>query len=214
VLATAGNLVFAGREDGRFVAYAADSGAVLKTLDTGTATMAAPTTYAVNGTQYVAVLQGHGGSIMYSYQGTAALRLQNEGRILALKLGGGAVPLPAPRLQEPRSPPPPHEGDAAQIAAGRTLFVTWCSKCHSLGTPAVTPDLTRLERGIGSAAVFASIVRGGSRLAGGMPRFDDVLSVQDADALHAYLVDQAWQAHEAPAPTSAPAQGSTHMPIK
>jgi quinohemoprotein ethanol dehydrogenase len=197
VLSTAGNLVFAGREDGRFVAYAADSGAVLKTLETGTATMAAPTTYIVDGTQYVAVLQGHGGSTMYSHQGTAAMHAANEGRILVLKLGGSAVPQPVARPQEPYRLPPARKGTPEQIASGRTLFVTWCSKCHNLGVPAVTPDLTRLNRGIGAEEVFASIVRRGALLAGGMPRFDDVLSSQNVADLHAYIIDQAWQAYDA-----------------
>jgi quinohemoprotein ethanol dehydrogenase len=195
-LSTAGNLVFAGRGDGRFVAYAADTGKVLKTIDTGTATMAAPMTYEIDGTQYVAVMQGHGGSVMYSYQGTAALKYMNEGRILVLKLGGSAVPLPPPRPQEPYRQPPPQVGTAAQIAAGRALFSTWCSKCHTLGVPAVTPDLTRLNRGIGSVDTFKAIVLGGALAPLGMARFDDVLSPADADELHTFLVDQAWHAYD------------------
>jgi mono/diheme cytochrome c family protein len=34
----------------------------------------------------------------------------------------------------------------------------------------------------------------------GMARFDDVLSAADAEAIHAYLIDQAWQLKQA-APT-------------
>jgi quinohemoprotein ethanol dehydrogenase len=196
-LSTAGNLVFAGREDGRFVAYAADTGAILKSIDTGTATMAAPMTYEVGGIQYVAVLQGHGGSIMYSYQGTAAMSRANEDRILVFKLGGSPVPLPPARISEPYSQPPARHGTEAQIEAGRSLFTTWCSKCHSLGVPAVTPDLSRLGRGIGSVEVFKSIVLGGALVPLGMARFDDVLSSDDAEEIHAFLLDRAWDAYTA-----------------
>jgi quinohemoprotein ethanol dehydrogenase len=31
----------------------------------------------------------------------------------------------------------------------------------------------------------------------GMERFDDLLSEQDADDVHAYLIDQSWQAYRA-----------------
>jgi quinohemoprotein ethanol dehydrogenase len=196
-LSTAGHLVFAGREDGRFVAYSADDGRILKVIDTGTATIAAPMTYEIDGTQYVAVMQGHGGSVMFSLAGTAGMNYLNEGRLLVLKLGGSDVPKPAPRVEEPYRQPPARLGTRAQIEAGRSLFTTWCSKCHTLGAPAVTPDLSRLNRGIGSADAFKAIVLKGALLPLGMARFDDVLSSDDADALHAYLVDQSWAAYDA-----------------
>src|SRR6202034_4561044 len=114
----------------------------------------------------------------------------NEDRILVLKLGGSPVPLPPPRIPEPYSQPPPRYGTGAQIEAGRSLFYTWCSKCHSLGVPAVTPDLSRLGRGIGSVVAFKSIVLGGALVPLGMARFDDVLSSGDAEKLHAFLLDR------------------------
>ncbi len=198
VLSTAGNLVFAGREDGYFMAYAADTGRVLKALDTGVATMAAPMTYEVGGTQYIAVMQGHGGGYMASFEGTAALRYVNEGRILALKVGGAPdVPKPKLREVEPRQEPPPRRGTAQDIAAGRTLFYEWCTPCHTLGVTSVTPDLTRLGRGIGDPQVFKAIVLKGALAPLGMARFSDDLSEQDADALHAFLVDEAWREYAA-----------------
>jgi alcohol dehydrogenase (cytochrome c) len=58
VLATAGNLVFTGLQEGALVAY---DGKTLKELwrfDTGCGIMAPPMSYAVNGKQYVAVAAG------------------------------------------------------------------------------------------------------------------------------------------------------------
>ena len=62
VISTAGNLVFQGRGSGGLWVYAADTGKVLKVLKTGSHIMAAPTTYAVRGEQYVAVQVGYGGT--------------------------------------------------------------------------------------------------------------------------------------------------------
>src|SRR5712672_2934658 len=59
---TAGNLVFEGHADGRFAAYAADTGAPLWTFDAQTGIVGAPITYKVAGRQYVSVLTGYGGA--------------------------------------------------------------------------------------------------------------------------------------------------------
>ncbi len=61
VLATAGGLVFQGDANGYFNAYAADSGTRLASIALGSSMMAAPMTYEVNGTQYVAIIAGYGG---------------------------------------------------------------------------------------------------------------------------------------------------------
>jgi quinohemoprotein ethanol dehydrogenase len=197
-LSTAGNLVFAGREDGHFVAYAADSGALLKSLDTGTPIMSAPVTYEVAGTQYVAVMAAHGGEYMNSFAGTAAMKYVNEGRIIAFKLGAPAdVPKPMLRVTERYATPPARAGTAAQIDAGSKLFNVWCARCHALGVPGVTPDLSRLNDGIATPEVFRAIVLQGALASRGMPRFSDVLSPADAEALHDYLIGQSWNGYTA-----------------
>ncbi len=196
-LSTAGGVVFAGREDGHFVAYDARSGRILKSIDTGTAIMAAPMTYEVNGVQYVSVLAGHGGSA-YAFAGTAAMRFVNEGRIITFALGGAPeVPRPAMREDGPVREPPRQTASRELIATGETVYYAYCSRCHVLGAPAITPDLSRLEDGIDSFDVFRSIVLKGALLPLGMPRFDDTLSEGDAAALHAYFVDQSWNAYRA-----------------
>jgi quinohemoprotein ethanol dehydrogenase len=209
-LVTGGDVVFAGREDGMFVAYDARTGEVLRKLATGTPIMAAPMTYKVDSTQYVAVLGAHGGGYLGSFVGTAAMKYVNEGRILAFKVEGAPeVPKPEQRVDEPYRQPPVHEGTVAQTAAGMKLFNTWCARCHSLGTPGVTPDLSRLKDGIDNVAVFQAIVLKGAFLSRGMARFDDVLSGADTEALHAYLVDQAWQFfRKQPATAAGAAPGS------
>jgi quinohemoprotein ethanol dehydrogenase len=56
----------------------------------------------------------------------------------------------------------------------------------------MSPDLSRLNDGIGSFDTFKAIVRAGAFIPLGMPRFDDVVSESDAAAIHDYLIDQAW----------------------
>ena len=57
-LTTAGNLVFQGTADGRFIAYNATTGEKLWDSPTGTGVVAAASTYMVDGKQYVAVVVG------------------------------------------------------------------------------------------------------------------------------------------------------------
>jgi quinohemoprotein ethanol dehydrogenase len=196
-LATAGDLVFAGREDGAFLAYDARTGSVLKVLDTGTPIMAAPMTFEVGGIQYVAVMAAHGGGYLGSFAGTAALKYVNEGRIIAFKLGGASeVPKPPIRTEDPYRRPPPMAAMPNQVASGLKLFNVWCARCHSLGVPGVTPDLSHLRDGIDNLAVFQAIVLNGAFVSRGMARFDDVLSPVEVESLHAYLLDEARQGYE------------------
>jgi alcohol dehydrogenase (cytochrome c) len=62
VLATAGGLVFAGTLDQRFLAFDAASGKVLWTHGMSSGVIGVPTTYMVDGKQYVAVYAGYGGA--------------------------------------------------------------------------------------------------------------------------------------------------------
>jgi sulfocyanin len=57
-LATAGGLVFSGAEDGSFYGFNSSNGKVLWKTNVGLSFGAAPLTYQVNGTQYVAVATG------------------------------------------------------------------------------------------------------------------------------------------------------------
>ena len=194
VMSTAGNLVFQGRGSGELWVYAADSGKVLTVIKTGSHIMAAPTTYAVNGEQFVAVQAGYGGTgitVGPIPPSSAARRYQNTNRIIAFKLNGGGVPTPAARVEEPFAKPPAATATQAQIDAGEIKFVEECSRCHVFG-PSSTPDLRKLNAGL--HASFKDIVLKGVLASAGMERFDDILSEQDADNIHAYLIDQSWAA--------------------
>ena len=196
VLSTAGNLVFQGDSAGHLNVYDARDGRPLASLNTGTGIMAAPATYRVNGVQYVVVMAGFGGNMVnYPLKPIhAASKYDNEGRIIAFRLDGAAVPMPAELVREPFPEPPAHEGSPARIAAGEVLYNRYCSRCHQLG-PGILPDLRRLSAA--KHSIFYDIVLGGLLKAKGMAQWDDVLSRPDAEAIHAYLVDEGWKAFDA-----------------
>ena len=58
ILATAGGLVFTGEGNGRFRAYDATNGKVLWTFNAGAGVNAQPSSYAVDGKQYIVVAAG------------------------------------------------------------------------------------------------------------------------------------------------------------
>jgi quinohemoprotein ethanol dehydrogenase len=195
VMSTGGNLVFQGRGSGELWVYAADSGKVLKVIKTGSHIMAAPMSYAINGEQYVAVQVGYGGSAITVGPippSSAASKYQNSNRIIAFKLGGGAVPTPPLRVEPPLLAPPKQTATKAQIEAGEIKFIEQCMRCHQLG-PSSTPDLRRLNDGLHVA--FKDIVMKGLLAPAGMERFNDLLSEKDADDVHAYLIEQSWIAY-------------------
>ena len=200
VLATGGGLVFQGDANGNLNAYSSDKGEKLATIALGTSMMAAPITYKVNGTQYVAIIAGYGGGA--TILGTpldpesAAYKYGNDGRIIALKIGGPAPTLPPLRTDPPTTEPPARPTDAKQIAAGELLYNRYCSRCHVMGRGNL-PDLRRLTPA--THQLFSSIVLGGAYSMKGMGRFDDVLSPADAESIHAWLIDRAWQMKTAPA---------------
>ena len=199
VLSTAGNLVFQGDARGKLNVYAADSGKLLASIDLGTAVLAAPMTYSIGGLQYVALLAGYGGgniSFVYSSD-IAPYRYANAGRIIALKIGGGAVPKPNLVVDSSFPQPPARPTDTAQLETGELLYNRYCVRCHVFGR-GVLPDLRRMAPG--TQEIFNEIVRNGAYVGKGMARWDDVLSRDDVEAVHAYIVDSAWAAFFAKAP--------------
>ncbi len=189
VLTTAPGLVFAGRADGVLQIFDVADGKTLKEIATGTSIMAAPSTYAVDGVQYVAVQAGYGGGGGFSFPPySAAYKYGNQNRIIVFKLGGGRTPIPEPVQREPIPEPPALPATAAQIQAGDRLFLKYCSSCHAFG-PGLVPDLRRMAPETHEA--FEDIVLRGLYVSKGMGRFDDVLSSQDAQNIRRYIVAQA-----------------------
>lgn len=198
VLATAGGLVFQGTDTGHLKAFHAETGEELLDLEIGTSIIAAPMTYAVDGVQYIAVMAGWGGGGWFAPHDTSAVvRYGNDGRVIAFRLGGAEVPKPALISQADPIPEPPEQfGTPQQIQQGQQLFGR-CALCHANSDIGLTPDLRRMSPE--THAQFNAIVLYGARRYRGMPQWDDVLDEQQSNAIHAYLIDLAWQAYEAQA---------------
>jgi quinohemoprotein ethanol dehydrogenase len=197
VLATGGGLIFQGSSDGRLRIFDDRTGKLLHEIDTGSSILAAPMTYRVGGEQYVAVMAAWGGGgFGYAHPTDAFVKHGNNGRILAFRLDGGPTPKPPERAPAgPIPAPPAQSGSAAQIALGAELYGQNCAVCHSNMPGAVTPDLRRMSEA--THAAFQAIVGGGMLKAGGMPGWGDVLTPEQIDAIHAYLISIARAAYDA-----------------
>lgn len=193
VLSTAGGLVFQGDPRGRLNVYAAATGILLRSLQIGTAIMAAPIAYRVRGVQYIAFMAGFGGAAGFQFgPSSAPYRYGNAGRIVALRLGGGPVPRPAQRIAPPFPRPVALRAPAAEVRRGEILYAKVCSRCHVFGRGLV-PDLRRIPAGI--YRQFPAIVLRGLLTEQGMGNFSDELTRSDVEAIRAYITAEAWKAY-------------------
>ena len=214
ILSTAGNLVFQGQGTGEFAAYAADNGKKLWSVKTKSAIESIPVTFSVNGEQYVVTPVGWGsGSRLFAPARTMATPESKRGpvRIYAFKLGG-SVPFPYPIIQIPAVPRPPEQKASLEtIREGEKLYVTfYCEGCHSPGIDGsgawildgAVPDLRYAPADVHKD--WYQIVLGGSHWEKGMPGLSDPpkfafpkahMTVAQADAVHAYVIDQAWKTY-------------------
>jgi quinohemoprotein ethanol dehydrogenase len=194
LLTTAGNLLFQGTGDGRFVAYAADTGKSLWAVPTLIGIIAPPVTYEVDGEQYVAVMAGYGGAGAVTGgdpRTMASGRYLNEGHVLAFKLGGKAQ---LPRIAEKNAAipaPPKLEATAAQVENGKYQYGANCMVCHGAlaVSGGVVPDLRMLSAE--KHSIFKEIVYDGVIHSAGMPRMGDLVSEQDVRDIQAYVISRA-----------------------
>lgn len=193
-MATAGNLVFQGTALGELRAYAADTGKLLWRMPTQSGVMAAPSTFTVDGEQYVAFTTGRGGAwpLTAGHAGGAANQVPSIPRLIVLKRGGTAR-LPAlPAAQPVAWTPPPPSGTAVQLARGKALFARFCHVCHGANAVGggVVPDLRR-SVALGDAALWRSIVIGGALKDNGMVSFARVLDPAGAEDVRRYVIAEA-----------------------
>ncbi len=183
-LATAGNLVFQGTADGRFIAFDATTGATLWQTPVGSGVVAAPATFELDGKQYVTILAGWGGVYGISQRATDRL---GPGRVYTFEVGGDAAMPPFVTYDRTELVAGvPYNPD--HVAEGAGLYVSNCLFCH--GVPAVNnggnvPNLGYSDPvTIGS---LAAIVRSGALVSKGMPSFSDRLTEEDVAKIAAFI---------------------------
>ncbi len=183
-LTTAGNLVFQGTADGRFVAYDARDGRKLWETPTGTGVVAAPATYEVDGKQYVSIAVGWGG-----VYGLAARHTDRAGpgTVYTFAIGGKAqrpdfVDYQLGKLLQGV----PY--DPKDVPAGTALYVQNCAFCH--GVPAVDRGGNIPNLGYSDPRVITNLqatVLSGALASRGMPNFQGKLSEADVDKIKAFV---------------------------
>ena len=196
VLSTSAGLVFQGKTDGEFAAYNAATGEKLWSQQVNSGVQAAPSTFEIDGEQYVAVATGWGGSwaVNLGLLWDEAVA-PDVGHVVVFKLGGqGAVPEFTPSNIE-RSPKTASFGTEAQLALGYQRYNDNCFVCHGalVISSGVTPDL-RWSQVSADKDLWNQIVIDGVLSERGMTSFKGQLSMEDSDAIRAHVIDQAWLA--------------------
>ncbi len=187
-LTTAGNLVFQGRADGKFIAYNATSGETLWTFDMGLGISAPPITYKINGRQYVSILVGWGGG--YARGGLGAHQLgwsykKHTRRLVTFSLEG-TVELP--KQSPPFFPKPIVPEDFIideELAAQGGILYGACFNCHGGGlfSGGMAPDL-RSSAVVLNLQSFKAVLNDGAFTERGMPKFAELSDLQIEALMH------------------------------
>ncbi len=183
-LTTAGNLLFQGTADARFVAYNARTGESLWSTATGTGVVAAPITYEIDGKQYVSIAVGWGGVFGLSAR---ASDLQTPGTVYTFALGGTAEPPKFVEYQLGNL----IEGipyDPADVPEGTALYVSNCVFCH--GVPGVDkggnlPNLAYRPKAV--IENLEAMLFNGPFVDRGMPDFTGKLTPEEVRKIQAFI---------------------------
>jgi quinohemoprotein ethanol dehydrogenase len=183
-LTTAGNLVFEGTADGRFIAYDATTGEKLWESATGTGVVAAPCTYVIDGKQYMSIAVGWGGVFGLSARATDR---KTPGTVYTFALGG-KTPMPEFVKYQLGGLVAGVKYDPANVEAGTMLYVQNCVFCH--GVPGVDRGGNIPNLGYMDAAIIGDLgkfIFNGPASERGMPDFTNRLTPADVEKLKAFI---------------------------
>jgi quinohemoprotein ethanol dehydrogenase len=183
-LTTAGNLVFQGTADGRFVAYNATTGEKLWEKPVGSGAVAAASTYLVDGKQYVSIAVGWGG--VYGIM-QRATETKSPGTVYTFAVDANATPPEFVKYQT--------EGllagvayDPKDVGAGTLLYLSNCVLCH--GVPGVDKGGNVRNLGYVSKETIENLkdfVFKGPFRDQGMPDFTGKLKEDDVVKIQAFI---------------------------
>jgi quinohemoprotein ethanol dehydrogenase len=185
-LTTGGNLVFQGLSDGRLVAYTADTGEKVWDVQLGNGVMAAPSTYVLDGKQYLSVLVGWGGATGL-YVGNPTKQYKAPGRLYTFVLDGTAKLEPVKGIEKNKLTEIAFKATSEQVAHGEALFSRRCSMCHGVAA-ASGGSIADLRYALPETYdAMDKIVREGAYQQLGMPKFD-FLTAEDVAAVKGYIL--------------------------
>src|SRR5690606_20114326 len=171
-----------------FAIFRATDGEVLWEMPVQTAPVAGPITFLVDGEQYIAVNAGWGGGAAQVERGAGTAQHRAEARLLVFKLGGTAELPPLPEAA-PLPNPPPLRGPEGPIRNGAQSYAQTCARGHGQLAAGGVKDLRYMTNATHQA--FNSIVLEGTLAEKGMASFASLLSREDVEAVHAYLIARA-----------------------
>ena len=173
-VATAGGLVFVGRNGGELEAYDATTGERLWSFQTGAGANSTVTSFERDGTQYLAFVAG-GNALAASSHGDNLWLFSLDGTIGPAKPGGAGAGVG-------HAGEAPTTGDAT---AGMQVFVDNCSGCHGLSGTGANGGPTLVEQ-TDREAVLRQVRDGG----GGMPAFKGSLSEKEIQDVASYVTER------------------------
>ncbi|WP_336962724.1 PQQ-dependent dehydrogenase, methanol/ethanol family [Sphingobium aquiterrae] len=187
-MATGGNLVFQGQNDGTFNAYAADSGRKLWSFPAQNGILSAPISYSVGGRQYVTVITGFRSSFPNSPNWDYA---QQQRRVLTFAIGGVRRLPKVDMVDLPVQDDPAFAVDPAKAKIGAGIYNSSCIICHGAGmmSGGAAPDLRKSAVPL-DAESFGAVVHDGALMARGMPSFG-ILKPEDLEGLRHYIRQRA-----------------------
>ena len=193
ILSTAGGLVFQGatqsNRQGIFAAYNAETGDKLWQYQSDSAVLAGPTSYELDGEQYIAVTQGSGGAVMLAVGDQHKRNQVNRNKLLVFKLGKFNQTKQLEDQGYVNVLALGHEINASeeQIEHGAQVFERNCAVCHGISAKGngVVPDLRYMSEK--THTDFIAIAFGGALSHKGMVGYYKSLNIDDINAIHAYL---------------------------
>jgi alcohol dehydrogenase (cytochrome c) len=182
-VATAGNVVFIGRNGGELQAYDASSGKQLWSFQTGAGANDAPTIFRRNGKEYVVFYAG-GNALAATPHGDRLWLFGLDGTMGPAKPPAGGTGIEHAGATQGKNP----TNAQGNAAAGKVVFTGNCSTCHGLSGHGGNggPDLTAIPSAKNLVTVIGQVTNGGA----GMPSFKGSLTQTQIRDVATYVVKQ------------------------
>jgi quinohemoprotein ethanol dehydrogenase len=182
LVSTAGGLLFAGRADGRIMAFDKRNGSPLWEWQLDASIGAPVTTFEHKGEQVVAVYAG-GYFFGGVKRGDGVWLLSRKGTMApSAKLTGTAAPMPS--ITAGTAPPATTLSAAGgNAAAGKVVFERLCTPCHGDNGKGGHAEGKALSDNLSADAVMATVTTGRKE----MPPFAQVLSEKDRKDVAVYV---------------------------
>lgn len=173
IVATAGDLLFVGRSDGRFTALDSNTGAKLWEFQTDAGVNAPASVFQYNGRQYVVVMSA----------GNLFAGSQRGDSIWLFALGESTSQTNTKQAEDAVD----HQAgdDASTLAAGKDVYARACAFCHGSNGDGAHNGVALSQSGFRDSVAIRKIVSDGRNQ---MPAFADILESQEIEVVAKYVL--------------------------